>query len=202
MSGFFFATIRTMSQTTEPKTITAGDTIAWSKTLTLYPADAFALNYTLQPLAGGSPITVSATPDGTTHAITISAATSADFLPGEYRWYSYVTDLATSTERHSIAAGTITVAPNPLAFTTTTDLRTHARKTLDAIEAVLEGRASESQAEYSVSFGGSSRSAKSIPIAELLQLRSHYAVEVRREEQAEAIAAGLGGGNRILTRFV
>jgi len=192
----------TMSQTTEPTTITAGDTIAWTKTLSSYPAEAFALYYVLQPLAGGAPVTIEATADGTNHNITISAATSADFLPGEYRWVAYVIDTATTTERHTIAAGNLTIAPDPLAFSVTTDLRSHARKTLDAIEAVLEGRASQSQSEYSVSFGGNTRMVKNIPIAELLQLRSAYAQEVRREEQAEKLSAGLGGGNRILTRFI
>ncbi len=190
------------TKTTEPTTITAGDTIAWTKTLADYPADAFALHYVLQPVAGGTPISINATADGTDYDVEVSAATSAGYAAGDYRWIAYVTDLATSLQRHTITTGKLTIAPDPLAYSATTDLRSHARKTLDAIEAVLEGRATQTQAEYSVSYGGSARSVKNIPIAELLQLRSYYAQEARREEQAEKLAAGMGGGNRILTRFI
>lgn len=183
---------------TEPTIITAGDTVRWSKDLASYPADAYALKYTLQPIAGGSPITVTATPAGTGFAITISAETSADFFPGDYRWFSTATDLATGTERYTIDGGSLTVNPDPATLTATSDLRSHARKVLTAIEAVLEGTATSDHLSYTVD----GRSLQRRTIAELLQLRSFYQQEIRREEQAEALARGLGGGNRILTRFV
>lgn len=184
--------------TTEPTTITAGDTIRWRKDLSDYSADAYALNYTLQPIAGGTPIEVTAAADGNGFLVTISAATSADFLPGPYRWFSYATDLLTGEERYTIGAGNMTVKPDPAAMIAATDLRSHARKVLTAIESVLEGTAATDQLRMSID----GRSLERRSIAELLHLRSFYQMEVRREQQAEDLANGLGGGNRILTRFV
>ena len=65
--------LTTMSETPtiEPETITAGDTVKWTKTLDDYPADLYALKYTLQPISGGTPLAITAAADGTDHAITI-----------------------------------------------------------------------------------------------------------------------------------
>lgn len=187
--------------TTEPTTITAGDTVQWTKTLSDYPADAYALNYTLQPISGGTPLEVTAAASGTDHAVTISAATSAGYSSGDYRWFSFVSDLATSTQRFTLEHGSLSILPDPATFTTASDLRSHARTVLDAIEAVLEGRATSAQAEYSLNVAGNQTQIKYIQIADLLKLRSYYAAEVKREDQAEAIAKGMGSGNRILVRF-
>ena len=181
--------------TTEPNIIFAGDTLRWSKSLADYPADAFALHYKLQPLTGGTAITLAATANGTDYSIAVSAAQSAGYASGDYRWTSYVLDIATGLERTVIDSGALTIKPDPL--TSTADLRSHARKTLDAIEAVLEGEASVAQLKYTVD----NKSLERRTFPELLQLRSFYLDEVRREEQAEAIRKGLSSGGRILTRF-
>ncbi len=183
--------------TQEPTEFTAGDTVKWTKSLDDYPADLYALKYQIIPLSGGAPLIVSATADGTDYAITISAAISAGYSSGDYRWYSYVTDIATSTERYSINHGDLTIDPDPTAATVA-DLRSHARTVLDAIEALLEGEASIAQQEMSIE--GKSLKRREIP--ELLEMRSAYLAEVKREEAAEALRKGLGTGDRILTRFV
>jgi hypothetical protein len=180
---------------TEPEEITAGDTIKWTKSLSDYPADSYALHYQFQPLAGGTAISIAATADGTDHAITVSAAVSADYTAGDYRWTSYVLDSATGLERTTIDRGNTTILPDPL--TSTADLRSHARTTLDAIEALLEGEASIAQQELTID----GRTLKRRTIAELLEMRSFYLAEVQREDKAEAIRKGLATGGRILTRF-
>lgn len=183
--------------TTEPTKITAGDTVKWSKSVDDYPADSFALNYRIIPLSGGAPIIVAATADGTDHAITISAATSATFSAGDYRWYSYATDIASGEERYSIDHGDLTIFPDPTA-NIVADLRSHAAKVLSAIKAVLEGTASSDQQNLTIG----DKKIERYSIAELLQLRSFYQSEVKREESAEAIRKGLGSGSRIVTRFI
>jgi len=180
----------------EPTEITVGDTIKWTKSLSDYPADQYALNYKIVPLSGGAPLTVAATADGTDHSISISAADSAEYVPGDYRWFSYAVDLETSEERYTIDHGDLKILPDPAAITAA-DLRSHARTVLDAIEATLEGTASREQSEITIE----GRSLKYRTPAELLQLRSFYLAEVRREETAEAIRKGLDSGNRVLTRF-
>ena len=196
--GFFFAMLPSMSEipTTEPTEITAGDTIKWTKSLDDYPADEFVLKYQIVPLSGGAPITVTASADGTDHSVSISAATSAGYTSGDYRWFSYATDIATGLERYTIDHADLTIKPDPTA-TTAADLRSHARTTLDAIEALLEGEASIAQQEMTIE----GKSLKRRTIAELLEMRSFYLAEVQREEKAEAIRKGLGTGGRILTRF-
>lgn len=183
--------------TIEPTEVTAGDTIKWTKTLSDYPADEYALNYQIIPLSGGTPITVTASADGTDHAINISAATSAGYSAADYRWFSYATDIATGLERYTVDRGDLTILPDPTA-TTAADLRSHAATVLDAIEALLEGEASIAQQEMAIE--GKSLKRRTIP--ELLEMRSYYQSEVKREEKAEAIRKGLATGGRILTRFV
>ena len=184
--------------TTEPTSFTAGDTVKWTREISDYPADQYALKYVLQLLSGGTPIEISAAADGSSYAVTISAASSAAYAVGDYRWYGYVTDLATGLERYSIGSGSLTVLPDPAAFTTATDLRSHARKVLAAIEATLEGTATRDQLKMQIDGEMIERRT----IAELLQLRSFYAAEVRREEQAEKLAKGIRTNNIIRTRFL
>lgn len=199
LTRLFFVTLSIMSDipTTEPKTITAGDTVKWKKTLDDYTASAFALAYKIIPIAGGAAYSVTAAADGDDHAVTIGAATSAEYTAGEYRWASQVTDIATGEERYTVDTGTLTILPDPAADTVS-DLRSHARRTLDAIEATLEGSATKEQSEYQID----GRAIKYRTPAELFELRSKYLLEVRNEEAAEAIAKGLGTGNRIMTRFI
>lgn len=183
--------------TREPAQITAGDTVKWTKTITAYPADLYALNYRLIPASGGTPIELAASADGTDHSIAISAADSAEYDSGDYRWYSYVIDLATNEERYSLESGALVIAPNPAADSAS-DLRSHARKVLAAIEALLEGQASVAQEEIEVD----GDKLKNRSVTDLLALRSFYVQEAAREAQAEKLTNGLQTNNIIRTRFL
>ncbi len=182
--------------TTEPTEITAGDTIKWTKSLSDYPADSYALNYRFQPLAGGDAISIAATADGTDHAIEVSAATSALYTSGDYRWTSYVVDIATGLERTTIDRGDTTILPDPL--TSTADLRSKAKQIYDAINATILGEASTPQLKLLID----GKSIERRTYTELLELESRYRQLVKQEEDAEKIRKGLGTGARILTRFV
>lgn len=178
--------------TTEPTAITAGDTIAWTRSLADYPASSgWTLSYALRSATGMIDITASAS--GADHAVSVAASVSKTWTPGTYAWAAFVTKAA---ERYEVARGEILVRPN-LAQAAPLDDRTHARKVLDAIEAVIEGRASKDQEEYTIG----DRSLKRTPIVELIRLRGVYRGEVRREQQAQAIAKGLSSGANIFVRF-
>ena len=122
---------------------------------------------------------------------------TATWTAGEYSWSCWVEKGA---ERYSGTAypwrGECTILPNP-ATTTTYDARSHARKVLDAIEAVLEGKATADVAEYTI--GG--RALKKMPVADLLKWRQRYASEVAAEDIRAKLAAGLGGGRKIQVRL-
>jgi len=76
------------------------------------------------------------------------------------------------------------------------DDRSHARKTLAAIESWIESR-NPGVAEYEIA----GRRMKYIPVADLLKLRQSYKTEVAAEEAAEAIRNGLGTSRRIQFRL-
>ena len=79
----------------------------------------------------------------------------------------------------------------------TADPRSHAKITLDAVEAVIEGRATKDQENYSIA----GRSACRTPVADLLSLRDYYRTEFLREQRVERRNKGIGTGARLLARF-
>ena len=92
-----------------------------------------------------------------------------------------------------------TVNPDYRSGTSTAafDDRTHARTVLDAIEAVIESRATKDQERYSIA----GRELWRTPIPTLLKLRQHYKAEVAAQEAAEAIRNGLQTGRKIQFRI-
>ena len=79
----------------------------------------------------------------------------------------------------------------------TSDPRSHAKITLEAVEAVIEGRATKDQENYSIA----GRSLSRTPVADLLSLRDYYRTEFLREQRVERRNNGTGTGARILARF-
>ena len=77
------------------------------------------------------------------------------------------------------------------------DGRTHVKKTLDAIEAVLENRATKEIEESTIE----GVMIKRIPHEQLLVFRQKYLTWYRQEQAAEKLKLGMGSGNIILTRF-
>lgn len=184
--------------TTEPSEIQAGDTIKWRREdLSDYPASVWSLKYYFVGKNGLFNVTAAA--DGDKFAVTISAATSAAYVAGDYEWSAYVSKgSGAGLERYQVDSGKLKVKPNVAGYTAAYDNRSHAKKVLDAIEAVIEGRATKDQESYSIAGRQLSRT----PIADLLKLRDRYKAEYRRELDAEKINNGLGTGRKILTRFM
>lgn len=177
--------------TIEPTTANAGDTWRWTRTLADYPASAgWALSYTL--INAAAKITINASASGDDHAVTVNAATTAGYAAGIYDWRARVSKAG---EVYTVGEGRITVRN---AFGGSTfDARSHARKTLEAIEAVIEGRASSEVSYYMIG----NRQLRYMTPAELLTLRDKYRAEVAREDAAAAVAAGLPDKRRVFVRF-
>lgn len=175
-------------------TIIAGDTLAFDADFADYPATAgWALAYRLVPTSG-SAITFSGTADGSGFTVSVAAATTATWAAKEYAWSAYVT---LAGARHTVAEGVVTVKPDP-GVATGIDRRSHARKTLEAIEAVLEGKATKDQSQYQIN----GRMVTRYSWADLIAMRSTYQAEVRAEEQVDRAAAGLPDRRRLYVRFV
>jgi hypothetical protein len=171
-----------------PQSTTAGTTLALSLALTAYPAPDWSASLILR---GAQSIDLASQFDGKLHTFTATADVTAAWKPGDY-WYSLrVTD---GDNVHEVETGTLTVDPD-LAAMGEFDGRTHAERTLQAIEAVIEGRASRDQDSYRIN----NRELRRTPISQLLKLRDVYRQEVRRLRASRRGKDTLG--RQVLARF-
>jgi len=180
--------------TTEPASFIAGDTVKWKKSVSDYkPEDSWVLTYYFTK--AGTQQKLTATDNGDSkHLVTLTAANSADWLPGEYKWQAVVTK---TTERYIVDSGSLTVEIDFAQQTSGHDSRTYWETVLDNVKAVLEERATKDQSSYTIHGRQLSRT----PLGDLIALHSKAVGEVAKEKRAEAIKNGLGHSGKILTRF-
>lgn len=179
--------------TREPLSIVAGATVKWRREdLTAdYPASAgWALSYNL--VKASRQFTISAVASGDAFQVDLSASATAQFETGRYAWQAFVTK---TTEIYPVGSGQIDILPN---LSSPADVRSHARKMLEAIEAVLENRATLEQKSYEIA----GRRLERVPPAELVKLHAHYDAIVKSEDAAAALNAGRKVKRKILTRFM
>lgn len=178
--------------TTEPAELRAGLTWKWRREdLADYPATTWTLTYWFkQATTGGAKFSVVATADGASFAVSVAAATTAGYAADDYSWVAVV---SAGAESYEVDRGFAKLLPKYNADAALDD-RSHARKTLEAIEAVIEGRATTDQQEYSIG----NRNLKRIPIAELLKFKQFYQAAVQKEINDERIANGQGAGKVVV----
>lgn len=157
-----------------PQTIAAGVTFERAITLADYPAPGWVLTAHLR---GAAAINMTAAADGTGHKFNVNAATTGAWTAGVY---AYVIRATNGADVRQVESGQVEVLPDLAATTAPHDPRTHAQRTLEAIEAVLEKRATRDQERYTIN----NRELWRTPIADLLRLRDVYRAEVRREQAA------------------
>jgi hypothetical protein len=181
--------------TTEPTELRAGDPWAWRREdlTATYPASAWTLEYWFKNQAGG--FQIAAVADGDAFAVDESSDDTDGLAAGNYSWQARVINIADNSERHMVDSGTLAVLPTLFVGTATTALdgRTHARKVLDAIHAVIEGRATLDQLEYTIG----SRSLKRMTVEDLFLFRDRYTALVKAEEAA----ANGNPRNKMVVRF-
>lgn len=171
--------------------ITAGDTLDFTTSVPEYPAsEGWTLKYRLAPRAAGTAIDITATADGDDYDVQVVAATTIGWATGWYTWTAYVEKAA---ERYTVDRGQLEIRAASTTLAAGSDNRTHARKVLDAIESVLEGRATVDQQEYAIA----GRSLKRMAIDELMRFRRIYQSEVKAEE----LAAGIGTARTLQVRL-
>ena len=177
----------------EPARLRAGDTWKWTRTLADYPAGTWTLKYRFKNAAGGFEIV--ATASGTDHAVTVTAATTGAYAAGSYQWIAWV---ESGAEKYTVDEGALEVEPDYRSGVATAALddRSHARKTLAALQAWIEGR-DPAVAEYEIA----GRRMKYISVKDLLMLLDRYRSEVAREDDAARLASGLPGKNKLYVRF-
>ncbi|MCU0839940.1 MAG: hypothetical protein MUE49_14650 [Rhodospirillales bacterium] len=183
--------------TTEPTSVVAGDTVAWTRSLADYPAPTYVLKYRFLNAAGKVDIT--ATASGTDHAVSVTAATTAAWTAGNYDWLAWVeTGSGPTAERYSVDEGRITVEPNRAALTIW-DGRSDARQIYEALVTAWKsasiGRAFVG--EYEIAGRRMKFNNKADWIVEL----DYWKAQVASEDRAEAIANGMASGSRLLVRM-
>lgn len=180
--------------TAEPDRLGIGDRWAWKRPdlLTDYPGASYALSYAARLETNPqTSIAISASAD---YIVEVSKTVTATYTPGRYRWTAYITKSA-DNERVEIGTGIFDLVPNMA--TDTADRRTHAAKTLAAILAVIENRATMDQQEYTIA----GRSLKRMTVDELLAFKREYERQVEKENDAELLRQGKGKARKIQVGF-
>lgn len=178
----------------EPREIVVGSTLKWTRDFEDYPASEYSLTYYFR--GAGQGFDAAASADGDSFAVTVPAATTSGMTPGAYYWQA----VAVKDGEKFVAARGEAKAVAGLASVdaaTTVDGRSEAKKTLDAIDALLAGKATLDQQEYTIA----DRSLRRIPVPELLLLRKEYARRVMRERRRERVKRGGTVFSSVKVRF-
>lgn len=173
-----------------PGKFSAGLTFDVLRTVTECPAiTGWALSALLR---GPSNIDIAATAEGNQHRFTADAATTAAWQPGLYR---YVVRASLDGQVVQVDSGQIEILPDMAALSPGSEIRTHAAIVLANIEAVLEKRATQDQARYTIN----NRELWRTPIADLLLLRATYQGIVQQETRVAR--GGSAYGRSVYIRF-
>ncbi len=179
----------------EPTKIVSGDTLKWKRSFSDYPASTWTLTYELRSKDSGGSITLTATADGDDHSVTVPATTTSGWNAGDYSWDAYMTS---GSERKRVDRGIIQVLRNLATAAATFDDRSWVKIILDALEAALQGRASDLQLSYSIN----NRSIQHMSWEERIAAHNHFKNLYESEKDALELEKGLKTGNKVRTRFV
>jgi hypothetical protein len=185
--------------TQEPDLLVVGDRWTWRRpdlAATYDPAD-YALTYEYHEDSGGGgnhKFSITATETTDDYIIEIASATTAAYATGDFHWYAFITR-SSDSERIAVDDGYAKIELN--FADTNADHRSHAKKVLDAIEAVIENRASQDQMSYSIA----GRSLARMSIDDLMTFRNRYRAEYNEELKRWRVKNKQDTGNTIKVRF-
>lgn len=185
--------------TQEPDLLVVGDRWTWRRPdlVADYPTADYALTYEFMCDSGGGgshKFTITATETTDDYIIEVSQDVTEHYHVHHYKWYAFITRTSDS-ERIAIDNGITQLVADYAA--STADQRSHAKKVLDAIQATIEGRASQDQMSYSIA----GRSLSRMSIDDLLTFRNRYRAEYNEEQKKARIKNKQDSGNTIKVRF-
>lgn len=160
------------------------------------PLDGWTIEYAFE---GPSELNVIAVADGAGHVVALTALQTA-IATGSYGWQAIASRAPAPTftlERLVVQTGRTEFLLNYGIDTSTGPNKSHAARMVEAIEAQLEGRASDGQKSMSIN----GRSLDRHTLAELMEARKVYRMELRAEEAALAQGATPGKRRRVKVRF-
>lgn len=179
--------------TREPDELYAGDRVQWTINDNDRPPSSWTMTYSLQ-CAGKDRIELTATDNGDgTHLMAVAASATADWEPGEYKWQRHFTNGAV---RETTAEGWLVVKPD--FATSNIDPRSAVKRTLDALEAVRENKASGDQLSMSIQ----GRSISRMSWEEINQAYEHFKALWDEECRVSKSDRGLqDNSRRVKVRF-
>ena len=142
----------------------------------------------------GTQIQFSGTADNGDHLINVDEATTASYATGTYNYIGRVTD---GVDVFRARRGQIEIRADFAAASSGSDARTHVKKVLDALEAMIEGKATKDQLSYSIQ----GRSLSRLSPADVIQFHNHYKSLYQAELAAERVSRDVGSRNKVLVRF-
>jgi len=173
-----------------PELLQKGDFWAWKRTdlASDYPLASYGLKYKFYLIDGStaSNFTLTATESNDEYIISTSSTTSQ--TAGDYRWDAIIIRASDSAEV-IIGDGFSTILDNAV--------RSHVKIVYDALEAVIENRATMDQSSMSIA----GRSLSRMSIDELLTFKDRYKAEYLKEIKLARIKNKQGSGNTIKVRF-
>ena len=185
--------------TKEPNTLVLGDYWSWKRDdlATDYPVGTYALTYEFHSDSGGGgtkKFTLTAVEADDTYYIESASSTTTGYAVGDYVWEAYITKTS-SSNRIMVDSGRTSITEN--LANTNADLRSHAKKVLDALQAVIENRSTMDQSSMSIA----GRSLSRMSVDELLKFRDRYKAEYLKEIKLARIKNKQGSGNTIKVNF-
>lgn len=173
-----------------PQKLSSGDTFSFQFQHPLY-GEGWTANMVA---VGPTKINITSSFSENTFSLAATPAVTKSWLAGDYKMSIY---MAQENERHTVLSRPLTILPN--LETLTGDPRSHIQKVLDAINAVLEERATTDQENMSLN----GRTLVRTPIGDLLKLKQFYMRELDREKRAQGLLENWGGGrpNKIRVRL-
>src|ERR1017187_4419764 len=180
--------------TCEPTQFAAGDSLSWTKNLSDQQSkDGWTTLYCFRGY-GLSFLDVPSDETANNHLTTITPEMSTGLLPGTYKVAGYALNVGQRIQFYSCE---IVVTENFQTADQSFDDRTQNRRTLDNINAVIEGRANSTMLNSEVEGTRLGR----IPHKDLLDLQALYQVKVRNEEIGLLQKQGKPGGRSIYRSF-
>jgi hypothetical protein len=128
-----------------PQTLTAGDLWTWTESLSDYSAALYTLTFYFRGPQSFNSVAVAS---GADHVVTVTAAVTAELKPGVYDWQARAALIATPTTVATVDVGRLTVEPN--LANAAIDHRSFNVRVSEALEAVIEGRATTDQLAMSI----------------------------------------------------
>lgn len=169
----------------EPIEIISGTTLKFTKNLENYkPEDGWTLTYIFANLDSKKEIIASDNSDST-HLV---SSTLTGWTSCVYKWQAFVSK---ASERYLVDSGSLNVIAD-FAQHDRIDTRSHVKKALDALEAMIEGKATKDQTSYTISTPeGSSRTLSRLSFNEVLDAHKYYKNLYENEQAKERRKNGL-----------